>query len=168
MSPASPGSSALPLITPSTSEDTFALGPRSSYDHDLDSPSEPFYAHYASKDDSDSDSGPSRPSLRVTLNDAGYSPDLEHRSAAIESSDSDYDDDSDDDGGLQMMRRRSTAQGAGRSMSISNATLARRRESVWSKKSSRSGSGGTMMKVRTRSQGDGEERERPRRVELED
>jgi len=158
MSPASPSSNALLLITPSTSEDTFALGPQETYD--LNSPTEPFYAHYASKDDSDSDT-PSRPALRVTLDDAGYTPDTE---PAIESSDSEYDSDEDDDGGLQMIRRRSNAQGTGRSMSISNATLARRRESVWSKKSSRSGSGGTMMKVRTRSQGpDGEERERPRR-----
>ncbi|GAB7342095.1 hypothetical protein MBLNU457_g0371t1 [Dothideomycetes sp. NU457] len=161
MSPASPISNALPLITPSTSEDTFALGPQESYD--LNSPTEPFYAHYASKDDSDSDT-PSRPALRVTLDDGGYVPDTE---PAVESSDeSEYDSDEDDDGGLQMVRRRSVAQGAGRSMSISNATLARRRESVWSKKSSRSGSGGTLMKIRTRSQGpDGEERERPRRVD---
>ena len=93
--------------------------------------------------------------------DEGYHPDSERyaRDKVVDSED-EYTDSSDDDGGLQMVRRKSIAQGTGRSMSITNATLARYRErretggSVWSKKSSRSGSSNTIRKVRTRSHGE--------------
>jgi len=95
---------------------------------------------------------PQATSTTAETDDEGYHPDH-----AIDSdNDQDYESSSDDDGGLTMMRRKSAVQGPGRSMSITNAQLARYRErrdtagSRISKKSSRSGSNNTMKKVRSR------------------
>ncbi|PSK34500.1 hypothetical protein B9Z65_8826 [Elsinoe australis] len=80
-----------------------------------------------------------------------------HADAAVESDDGDDDDDSsDEDGGLLMMGRKKAPLPAAphRSTSVNVATLSRYRErretggSNYSKKSERSGSGGTMRKVR--------------------
>ncbi|KAF4551671.1 Protein kinase domain-containing protein 20 [Elsinoe fawcettii] len=83
--------------------------------------------------------------------DEGY-----HADTAIDSDEDQYDDSSDDDGGLQMMRRKSIPPPVApqRSTSVNVAVLSRHRErretggSNISKKSERSGSGGTMRKVK--------------------
>ncbi|KAJ9623531.1 hypothetical protein H2203_005793 [Taxawa tesnikishii (nom. ined.)] len=141
-----------PLMTPSSSEDQFFSGISTN-------PSVPSVISEASSvvpseydESAVSDVLSSGDTLHLKApeeHDDGYAPDR-----AIESDDYDTDS-SDEDGGLMMMRKRSAQQGLTRSMSISNAQLARHRErrettsSAFSKKSSRSGSNNTMKKVRS-------------------
>ena len=188
-SPASPHSSVLPLITPSSSEDRFALTAAASdsdpaIGSDLSAdPSQPLYANdYGDMQKSDllsSDETVELASPHRHQDDSGY-----YHDRALVSDEDQFDqqfdqfdeqeddsDSDDEDGGLQMRRRTSASQKFGRrSTSITNAQLARNRErkesgaSNFPRKTTRSGSNNTMRKVHSHGESEPEPEDRRGRI----
>lgn len=149
--PASPSSSVMPLMTPVSSDDRFALGVKTDTSK-TSSPAMPVYQTdtpwekplEAIADVEVTPVAPGQAGLpatgtQVLDEDEGY-----HADAVLDSDGS--DDSSDDDGGLLMMRRRPDPRSTGRSVSASHAQLTKQRtrrdtgDSRLSKRSSRRGS----------------------------
>lgn len=161
-SPTSHASGAVPLMTPSSSEDRFPPNTPMS----CSNPSIPSFTTVDSEvpqekaadeqgEPLDAAESLFTPCVPV-LEEDGYSGDN-----AIESDDDDYEDSSDDDGGLQMVRRRSApfTPSGGKGLGVSSSYFSRhpRRgtgSSAFSKKSSRSGSNNTMKKIRSHDDSD--------------
>lgn len=152
-SPTSRTSSALPLMTPISSEDRFPGGTPMTLSNpsipsvttvDSDALNEEHKAQVAKGEPlSAVDSKKLNPFFG--LEDDGYTGEL---AVDSEEEEDDYDDSSDDDGGLQMVSRRSGTQGARHSFG-SHSNRRETGSSVFSKKSSRSGSSNTMKKIRS-------------------